>query len=125
MYKEAASLHQTYRLDLDKVLAKKKGTTEEIEKKTKDENRKAERHRKSSQKGKEDFFQPVTKLSFSNKQGTHYCYTQKDIAAVCIVEKKRLSQSRSTQPMKASLIERVGYNAEKEAEQQILDGPAI
>ena len=31
MHKEAASLHQTYRLSLDKVLANKNGTSEEIE----------------------------------------------------------------------------------------------
>ena len=95
-------------------------------KKTKDENRKAERHGKSGQKGKDDFFSTSYKLSFSNEQGTHDCCTQKDIAAVCIVEnKKRFSQSRSTPSMKASLIGRVGYNAEKEAGQQILDGPDI
>ena len=33
MHKEAVSLQQTYILSLDKVLAKKKGTTEEIERK--------------------------------------------------------------------------------------------
>ena len=71
-------------------------------------------------------FQPVPKLSFNHEPATHDCYTQKDIAAVCIVEnKKRFSKSRSTPPMHASLIERIGYNAEKERGKQILDGTFV
>ena len=123
VHKEAASLHQTYRLGLDKVLAKKKGTTEEIERKLRMRIKRQRDIGREVRRVKRKMFQPVTKLSFSNEQGTHDCYTQKDIAAICIVEnKKRFSQSRSTPPMKTSLIESVGYNAEKEGGQQILDG---
>ena len=126
MHKEAASFHQIYRLSLDKVLANKNGTTEEIERKLR---MRIERQRDMGRvvrRVKRKMFQPVTKLSFTDEQGTHDCYTQKNIAAVCIVEnKKRFSQSRSTPPMHASLIERIGYNAEKEGGKQILDGTFV
>ena len=126
VHKEAAALHQAYRLSLDKVLANKNGTTEEIERKLR---MRIERQRdmgRAVRRVKRKMFQPVTKLSFTDEQGTHDCYTQKDIAAVCIVEnKKRFSQSRSTPPMHASLIERIGYNAEKEGGKQILDGTFV
>ena len=90
MHKEAVSLQQTYILSLDKVLAKKKGTTEEIERKLRLRIERQRDMNRSVTRVKRKMFQPVTKLSFSNEQGTHDCYPQKNIAAACIVEKKKM-----------------------------------
>ena len=71
-----------------KVLAEKKGTTKVIEKKLR---LRIERQREMGRtvtRVKREMLQPVPNLSFSNEQGTHDCYTQNDIAAACIAEKK-------------------------------------
>ena len=71
VHKEAASLHQTYRLSLDKVLAYKNGTTEEIERKSRIRIEQQRDMGRAVRRVKRKIFQPVTKLSFNDEQGTH------------------------------------------------------
>ena len=84
-------------------------------KKIKVENRKTTRNGQSSYQNIEESVPISNKAFVLNEQGTHECYTQKDIHSACIVENKiRFSQSRSTPPMNASLIDSIGCDAEKE-----------
>ena len=68
-------------------------------------------------------FQPVTKLFHTTVQGKHECTTQQEMSTACIIEnKKRFSQTIDTPPMRTALIDRIGYDAEKEEGTQILVG---
>ena len=89
VHKEAAFLHQRYILSLDEVLTNKNGTTEEIERKIRMRIEGQRVMGRAIRKVKRKMSQPVTEISFTNEQGTHDCYTQKYIAAVCIVENKK------------------------------------
>ena len=71
-------------------------------------------------------FHSVTKLVHITTQEKQECTTQQDISIACIIDnKKRFSQTFDTPPMCAALIDRIGYDAEKEGGKQILDGTFV
>ena len=60
-------------------------------------------------------FQPVTKIFHTTDQGKHECTTQRDVAALCIMEnKKRCSQNFDTPLICDVLIATIGDDAEIE-----------
>ena len=71
-------------------------------------------------------FHSVTKLFHTTAEGKQECTTQKDMSMACINENvKRFPQTFDTPHMCSALIDRIGYDAEKEGGKQIFDGTFV
>ena len=123
MHKQAKVLNGANLITLDQAHAKANGTTEASEKKL--------RLRIATQRDidralanvKRKSFKPVTKLYHTTAQGKHEFTTQQEMSTACTIEsKKRFSQTFDTPPMCDALIDRIGYDTEKEGGKHILEG---
>ena len=68
----------------------------------------------------------VTKLFHTIAEGKQECATQNDMSLACINKNiKRFSQTFGSPPICAALIDRIGYDAEKEGDKKILEGKFV
>ena len=126
VHKKTKALNRTHLITLDKVHAVVNGTTEASEKKLRLRIAAQRDMGRAIARVKRILFHSVTKLFHTTAEGKQECTTQKDMSMTCISENvKQFSQTFDTPPMCASLIERIGYDAEKEGGRQILDGTFV
>ena len=124
--KKAKALNGTHLITLDKEHAVVNGTTEASEKKIRLRIAAQRNTGRAIARVKRKRFHSVTKLSHTTSEGKQECTTQKDMSIACISGNvKRFSQTIDTPSMCAALIERMGYDAEKEGGKQILDGTSV
>ena len=76
-------------ISLDKAHARKKGTTEEIEKKLRNRIATQQEMGRAIARVKKKEFKPITKLYHTTTLGKIECTMQRDMATACIIENKK------------------------------------